>query len=108
MNEAIGYIRVSTSEQGRSGLGLEAQEARIKQFCQSEGLTVTEWFKDIQSGKGDQSSNTRPRLAAALDRAQKAKEILRNVALVLSPDVVQKVGFDEDPSATYLGPIKGV
>jgi hypothetical protein len=32
MSEAIGYLRVSTREQGRSGLGLAAQRFEIEAF----------------------------------------------------------------------------
>jgi DNA invertase Pin-like site-specific DNA recombinase len=41
MATAIGYVRVSTSAQGRSGLGLEAQRAAIARFAEAEGLEVT-------------------------------------------------------------------
>lgn len=35
----IAYIRVSTEEQERSGLGVEAQEAAIQEACQRRGWT---------------------------------------------------------------------
>jgi DNA invertase Pin-like site-specific DNA recombinase len=34
MKPAIAYIRVSTQRQGRSGLGLEAQQSAIAHFCE--------------------------------------------------------------------------
>ncbi len=34
----IGYVRVSTSQQGRSGLGIEAQRTALERFATSEGL----------------------------------------------------------------------
>ena len=34
----ITYIRVSTSQQGRSGLGIEAQRHALSQFAQAEGF----------------------------------------------------------------------
>ena len=41
MHTAIGYLRVSTREQGRSGIGLAAQRQRIKTFGAREGATST-------------------------------------------------------------------
>jgi DNA invertase Pin-like site-specific DNA recombinase len=40
MREAIGYIRVSTARQGRSGLGLEAQRAAISRFAEAEAFNL--------------------------------------------------------------------
>jgi DNA invertase Pin-like site-specific DNA recombinase len=40
MSEAIGYLRVSTREQGRSGLGLAAQRFEIEAFGVRGGLAV--------------------------------------------------------------------
>lgn len=41
MLEAIGYLRVSTREQGRSGLGLAAQRREIEVFAAREGHTAS-------------------------------------------------------------------
>jgi DNA invertase Pin-like site-specific DNA recombinase len=40
MQTAIGYLRVSTREQGRSGLGLAAQRFEIEAFGAREGFPV--------------------------------------------------------------------
>jgi DNA invertase Pin-like site-specific DNA recombinase len=52
MQAAIGYLRVSTREQGRSGLGLAAQRHDIEAFGVREGFSVKSWYQDIQTGAG--------------------------------------------------------
>ncbi len=54
----IAYYRVSTDRQGQSGLGLEAQQAAVKQYADS----IVHSFTEIESGK----DNNRPQLAAAI------------------------------------------
>jgi DNA invertase Pin-like site-specific DNA recombinase len=73
MTTAIGYVRVSTTSQGRSGLGLEAQRAAITQFAKSEGLELSEVFEEVETGSGSDALERRPKLAAALQAARKAK-----------------------------------
>lgn len=65
---AIIYLRVSTDEQGESGLGLEAQERTALDYCQRNGLEVVEIVREIQSGK---SMRKRALLQAALERCAK-------------------------------------
>ena len=55
----ITYIRVSTSQQGRSGLGIEAQRQALKQFAASEGFTNTREFVEVETGKGSLSTADR-------------------------------------------------
>jgi DNA invertase Pin-like site-specific DNA recombinase len=71
MKTAIAYIRVSTQKQGKSGLGLEAQQALIQRFADQEGILIAQTFTEIQSGKDDDQK--RPQLSAALEAARKAK-----------------------------------
>jgi DNA invertase Pin-like site-specific DNA recombinase len=73
MTTAIGYVRVSTSAQGRSGLGLEAQRAAIARFAEAEGLDITQVYEEIETGSGADALDRRPQLAAALKTARKAK-----------------------------------
>ncbi len=49
--KVIGYIRVSTDEQANSGLGLEAQEARVRAYCDLYGHELLGIETDAASGK---------------------------------------------------------
>jgi DNA invertase Pin-like site-specific DNA recombinase len=69
---AIGYRRVSTEDQGRSGLGLEDQDRSIKAFCAERGLTLAASFTEVESGK----LNGRPELSKALAKAKRLKGLL--------------------------------
>lgn len=65
MKQYVVYTRVSTEGQGKSGLGLEAQERDIDIFLSNFSevpYEVIGTFQDVQSG----GSDDRPQLAAAL------------------------------------------
>jgi DNA invertase Pin-like site-specific DNA recombinase len=70
MKTAIAYIRVSTQKQGKSGLGLEAQQTAITAFAANHGFDVIEIFVEIETGKGADALKTRPQLATALEVAR--------------------------------------
>jgi DNA invertase Pin-like site-specific DNA recombinase len=71
---AVGYVRVSTSRQGRSGLGREAQEAAIARYVDGERVTLVGQYVEVESGKGgDDALDRRPQLKAALEFARSAK-----------------------------------
>lgn len=64
----IAYYRVSTSKQGASGLGLEAQKQIVDAYIgQEQGRRVLMSFQDIESGK----KNTRPQLMKAIEACRK-------------------------------------
>ncbi|MBP0111059.1 recombinase family protein [Bradyrhizobium vignae] len=117
LRPAISYIRVSTGKQGRSGLGLDAQRAAITQFAAAEGLDVLSEFVEVESGKGNDALNRRPKLAEALSKARKAKapvvvaklcRLSRDVAFISRlmaekvPFVVAELGADTDPFVLHL------
>ena len=49
VSDLITYIRVSTSQLGRSGLGIEAQRQTLAHFAQSEGLTIAREFVEVET-----------------------------------------------------------
>ena len=57
---AIAYTRVSTASQGRSGLGLEAQQAALARFAEAEGFDLIETFTEVETGKGADALDRRP------------------------------------------------
>lgn len=63
----VGYYRVSTKKQSKSGLGLEAQQHLVRHFAMSNGELVAE-FVEVESGRSDQRSE----LAKAMGAAKKA------------------------------------
>lgn len=72
MKRYVIYTRVSTAEQGKSGLGLEAQQRDIDLYLHN--FSEMPWeiigeFQDVQSGKVDD----RPELLKALQLARKEK-----------------------------------
>jgi DNA invertase Pin-like site-specific DNA recombinase len=73
MTQGVAYYRVSTQQQGRSGLGIEAQKAAIARFTEAEGIEVVGEHVEVETGKGTDALDRRPQLATALARARKAK-----------------------------------
>jgi DNA invertase Pin-like site-specific DNA recombinase len=69
---AVGLYRVSTAEQGHSGLGLEAQQASVRAFVVSQGWILVAEHQDIASGKDDR----RPGFQAALIRCRQLGAVL--------------------------------
>ena len=69
---AVGLYRVSTAEQGQSGLGLEAQQGSVRAFVATQGWTLVAEFSDVASGKDD----GRPGFQAALRRCRQLGAVL--------------------------------
>jgi len=63
-HEGIGYFRVSSPGQGRSGLGLEAQEYNAEKIAAERGITIVAKHYEVESGM----NNERPVLLKVLSR----------------------------------------
>lgn len=63
----VAYLRVSTFRQGRSGLGLEAQEVAIQAFLGPADRLLEPPYVEVESGK----NADRPKLREALTRCRK-------------------------------------
>jgi DNA invertase Pin-like site-specific DNA recombinase len=68
----VAYYRVSTDKQGRSGLGLDAQQAAVTQWLDGGSWELIETFTEIESGKRVK----RPELAKALALCKRHKATL--------------------------------
>jgi DNA invertase Pin-like site-specific DNA recombinase len=91
----VTYLRVSTSEQALSGLGLEAQRATVAAYAERKGLTIVGEYCD--EGISAKSLRGRPAALAALEavRAGSAAGLLVAKMDRLSRSVVDGAGLME-------------
>jgi DNA invertase Pin-like site-specific DNA recombinase len=114
-NSVVVYRRVSTGEQGKSGLGLQGQLDAITRFCREEGFAVVAEYQDVASGALPLS--LRPGLQGALDHARRLRcsvvvskldRLSREVAFISGlmsrgvPFIVAELGVDTDPFILHL------
>jgi DNA invertase Pin-like site-specific DNA recombinase len=117
VTDLITYIRVSTSQQGRSGLGIEAQRQTLAHFARSEGFMVAREFVGVETGNGSDAVDRRPQLKAALAAARKLRghvavakldRLSRDVHFISGlmahkvPFLVAELGPDVDPFVLHL------
>jgi DNA invertase Pin-like site-specific DNA recombinase len=113
----IGYVRVSTSQQGRSGLGIDAQREALERFAETEDRKLVRVFVEVETGKGADALERRPELAAALAEARrrngtvvvaKLDRLSRDVHFISGlmahrvPFLVAELGSDVDPFLLHL------
>lgn len=85
---AIAYYRVSTKQQGASGLGLDAQTSAVAAYCKAAGLDLVAAYTEIETGT---SKKVRPVVRQALEHARriggtlviaKLDRLARNVSFI--------------------------
>ena len=73
--KAVGYIRVSSKEQARSGLGLEAQQQHIEQYAKTNGLQLAGIFSD-PGISGAKPIEKRPGLQQAIGATRRGWQLV--------------------------------
>ena len=117
MSNLVSYIRVSTAQQGKSGLGIEAQRLALDAFAKANGFEIVAEFVEVETGKGSDAIERRPQLNAALAKARREKcavvvakldRLSRDVHFISGlmvhrvPFIVAELGADVDPFMIHL------
>jgi DNA invertase Pin-like site-specific DNA recombinase len=113
----VAYLRVSTQRQGQSGLGIEAQREQLDLFARQNSLTIIFEFVEVETGKGSDALETRPKLKEALALAKanncplavaKLDRLSRDVHFISGlmahrvPFLVAELGIDADPFMLHI------
>jgi DNA invertase Pin-like site-specific DNA recombinase len=110
----VSYLRVSTTQQGKSGLGIEAQREAVARFAEQEGFEIVAKHVEIETGKGSDALDRRPQLslrrASFGVRSESPSSIGCPVTCTLSRDswrhhvefLVVELGADVDPFVLHL------
>jgi DNA invertase Pin-like site-specific DNA recombinase len=113
MKKLIGYVRVSTKEQGKTKNGLEAQAEAIRLFAHYNGYELIDIAEEVMSGADD----NRPVLAEVTRRAaklgayvvvNKLDRLSRNALFILkyidqnSKFIVTMLGDNVDPFMLHI------
>jgi DNA invertase Pin-like site-specific DNA recombinase len=67
-DQVVGYVRVSTADQGANGYGLDAQRSAIEAECSRKDWQLVRIFEDVASGK---TTNRRPGLKDAITTCER-------------------------------------
>jgi DNA invertase Pin-like site-specific DNA recombinase len=72
MPDIIAYYRVSTKQQGQSGLGLEGQRATVEAYAAQTGAQIKASYIEVETGK----RADRPELARGLAHSRRSRATL--------------------------------
>ena len=113
----VTYIRVSTAGQRKSGLGIEAQRDALARFAIAQGFDIAAEHVEVETGKGADALDRRPKLSAALADAKRRRckiavakldRLSRDVHFISGlmservPFVVTELGPDVDPFMLHI------
>ena len=109
MKNAMGYARVSTEEQGDSGVSLDNQTAKIHKYASREKMYLTEVVAEVKSG-GEFSG--RVALQAVLNAVEKGEiqAVIVNDISRLSRDMLTLLALERafDDSGVELHTVDGI
>ena len=113
--QAISYKRVSTKEQGSSGLGLESQKADIDGFCQTNNIELIAHYQEVASAKGDYANRTilmqalahckKERCSLIVSKLDRLSRDVESIASLMNSKVqfvVVQLGLDADNFQLHL------
>lgn len=72
MTTIVGYVRVSTDKQGKSGLGLGAQQKALADYAEHVNGRILHTYREVESGK----RKDRAQLLRALSHAKRSGAVL--------------------------------
>jgi DNA invertase Pin-like site-specific DNA recombinase len=107
MSNIVSYLRVSTRDQGKDGLGIEAQRAAIAAFAATHGHAIAAEFVEVETGKGadalDQAKACRcPVVVSKLDRLSRDVHFISGLMAHKTTFVVAELGPDIDPFMLHI------
>lgn len=113
--KAISYRRVSTREQGSSGLGLESQKFDIDGFCKTNDIEIIANYQEVASAKGNYANRTIlmqalahckkercPLIVSKLDRLSRDVESIASLMNSKVEFIVVQLGLDADNFQLHL------
>ena len=113
MKKCIQYIRVSTTKQQATSLGLDAQQHAIARFAEIEGYEIVAKYQDVDSGGNDERPGLMDALALAKSQnipvmVSKLCRLSRSVYFISSlmahnvPFVVVEMGQEVPPFMLHI------
>lgn len=107
MKQAVAYYRVSTQRQGKSGLGLDAQQSAIKSYCLYNGYALIDEVVEIKSTRRYQirlweamESCQRRHAALFVARLDRLGRDVEQIARLVKSNV--EIIVTDNPNATRL------